>query len=66
MDKKEVKDILKKTGLFLVGIFMVIWGYRANVEDKSEDEAKSDVEQHKGSPAFSTETDDTEESSGSQ
>lgn len=67
MNKKEVVDILKKTGLFLVGVFMVVWGYRANDNQQSEDEAKSEVELQKyGSSVTSLEEDVTEESSGSQ
>jgi len=61
-------DILKKTVLFLLGIVLIIWGYRANIDDLEGDEAEQEINQQKKANGVetSTESDGAEESSGSQ
>lgn len=66
MDK--VVDILKKTGLFLVGIVLIIWGYKSNIDKIEEEEANAQIGEQKKANGVETssETGGSEESSGSQ
>jgi len=63
---------IKKTALFLTGVLMVVWGYRANVdnienENKNQDGPMSiERQQPDGTARTIMETDEAEESSGSQ
>ena len=66
----NIVNNIRKTALFLTGVLMVVWGYRANVENiENEDRnGAGGVERKKGDGTARTitETDDAEESSGSQ
>ena len=60
--------IVKKTILFLSGIFLIIWGYKANMDEIEGNDVDEEIQQQKdkASPETRTETDQAEESSGSQ
>ncbi|GEM_PF-5547800 len=66
----NIVNNIKKTALFLAGVLMVVWGYRANVDNiENEDRDGSggvERQQGDGTARTITETDDAEESSGSQ
>lgn len=66
----NIVNNIKKTALFLTGVLMVVWGYRANVVniEDSDNDGSGGVERQQGDGTARTitETDDAEESSGSQ
>lgn len=62
---ESVGQIIKKIVLFLSGIILIVWGYRANDEAlQDEDEAERTIQSGKG-VGTSTEIDQPEQSSGS-
>lgn len=64
----NIVNNIKKTVLFLTGVVMVVWGYRANVDNIENKDESMSVERQQGDGTARTvmETDDAEESSGSQ